>query len=97
MNARRHPLNAVGDFYVLDGECIACQSPEADAPDLIGHVEENYHCFFRRQPETPEELERAIRAVANGCCGGVRYGGTNSKVLQRLAELRASDACDHKI
>lgn len=96
-NAQRHPLNAIGDFYVLDGDCIACESPEAGAPELVGHVEENYHCFFRRQPETPNELERAINAVANGCSGAVRYGGTNSNVLRRLAELRSCDACDHTI
>ena len=34
---RRHPLNASGDFYILDGYCIACEAPEAEAPDLMAH------------------------------------------------------------
>jgi hypothetical protein len=96
----RHPLNAAGDFYVIDGCCIACEAPEREAPDLMGHdCEERpgYQCYFRRQPSTPEELERAIWAVAVGCCGSVRYGGADLAVVHRLAELGAgADACDHR-
>src|SRR4051794_15988361 len=94
----RHPLNAAGDFYVVDGYCISCTAPEHEAPDLMGHdcaERPGYQCFFRRQPGTSEELDRAMRAVAVGCCGSVRYGGTDPAVLKRLAKLRATDACDH--
>jgi hypothetical protein len=84
---RRYALNAAGDFYVADGLCIACTAPE----HLAG-----YHCYFKRQPGTALELQRAVMAVAVGCCGSVRYGGTDPVVLERLAELHASDACDHR-
>lgn len=94
---RRHPLNTEGDFYVLDRSCIECQAPEREAPDLMGHdcpERPGYQCFFQKQPATNDELERAIHAVAVGCCGSVRYGGTDPFVLRRLQELRAEDACD---
>jgi hypothetical protein len=87
MEQRRYPLNAVGDFYVADGMCIACTAPEHEAPDLMAHdpsAHAGYHCYFKRQPKTPEELERAIRAVAVGCCGAVRYGGRDPEVIRRL-------------
>lgn len=94
----RYPLNAAGDFYVADGMCIACTAPEHEAPELLGHdhfSHAGYHCFFKRQPQTPEELNHAIMAVAVGCCRAVRYGGTDAAVLRRLAELGATEACDH--
>jgi hypothetical protein len=94
----RYPLSVAGDFYVVDGMCIACTAPEHEAPDLMAHdstADAGYHCYFKRQPATPEELERAMMAVAVGCCGAVRYGGTNPAVLHRLAELGTSTACDH--
>jgi hypothetical protein len=94
----RHPLNASGDFYVLNQWCISCIAPEHEAPDLIAHEEgrENYyHCYFKRQPRTPEETERAIMAVRVGCCGAVRYGGRDPRILKRFQELGAIDDCDH--
>src|SRR5262245_43124664 len=75
---RRYPLNATGDFYVADGVCIACTAPEHEAPELMSHdpgAHAGYHCYFKRQPATPQELQRAVMAVAVGCCGAVRYGG----------------------
>lgn len=93
----RYPLNVPGDFYVLEGMCICCTAPEAEAPDLMSHdpaAHCRYHCYFKKQPSTPEELERAIWAVAVGCCGAVRYGGSDETILERLSKLRASDACD---
>jgi hypothetical protein len=94
---RRYPLNAAGDFYVADGMCIACTAPEHEAPDLLFHDPEahaGYHCYFKRQPGTPDELQRAVMAVAVGCCGVVRYGGDDSALLRQLAGLGAAEACD---
>jgi ferredoxin len=93
-----YPLNAAGNFYVEQGMCIACTAPEHEAPDLMSHdpaAHAGYHCYFKKQPETPEELERAIMAVAVGCRGAVRYGGTDAAVLQRLAGLGNANVCDH--
>lgn len=85
----RFPLNAPGDFFVENGMCIACTAPEHEAPELMAHTDEEvYHCYFRRQPETPEEVEHAIRAVYVSCCQAVRYGGNDPKILGRLEKLR---------
>jgi len=97
MEPQRFELNAPGDFYVEDGMCIACEAPEHEAPDLMGHYSDDsvcYHCYFKRQPETPEELDRAIRAVEVGCCGAVRYGDRDPGIIRRLNKW-AADACDH--
>ena len=45
---------------------------------------------------TDDEIERAINAIAVSCVGGLRYGGTNEKILKRLYEMGAGDQCDHK-
>ena len=84
-----HPANAPGPFYVANNWCISCGAPEAEAPDLMGHDEGRYsQCFFRRQPETAEELDRAILAVQVSCCGGVRYAGRDEDILRRLTKTR---------
>jgi hypothetical protein len=94
---RRYPLNAEGDFYVEAGMCMACTAPENEARDLMSFDPSalaGYHCYFKRQPETPEEIECAINAVSVGCCGGVRYAGIDPKIVRRLAEFGVVDACD---
>ena len=94
----RHPLNASGDFYVLNGECISCGAPEYEAHDLMTHTEsEYYHCYFMRQPKTPDEMDSAIRATWASCCEAVRYGGKDHSTLVRLAELGLTKQCDHPL
>lgn len=46
-----------------------------------------HSCYFRRQPETAEEIEQAIRAVHVSCCGAVQYSGSDPEILERLTEL----------
>jgi hypothetical protein len=94
-NRAAHPLNAPGDFYVEAGLCLACTAPEHEAPSLMGHEEGDYHCYFKRQPQTPQETEMAIRAVIVGCCGAVRYGGRDPKIIEKLIAA-GSDDCDHQ-
>jgi len=94
---RAYPLNAPGDFYVEDQMCIACAAPEHEAPDLMAHDSgDHYHCYFKRQPQTRREVDRAIMAVAVGCCGAVRYGGHDRQIVEKLTSLRPmEDLCDH--
>jgi len=93
----RYFENVEGDFYVQSDACIACGAPESVAPDLIGHSElNNYHCYFKKQPQTENELDRAVDAVRVACCAGVRYGGTDENILKRLYELGAETECDQK-
>jgi hypothetical protein len=93
----RHSENSQGDFYVMDGVCTSCGAPQAEAPDLIDHSKVEYgHCYFRKQPETDDEIERAINAIAVSCIAGLRYGGNDEKILKRLYEIGESEQCDHK-
>ena len=93
----RYPENSGGDFYVEDGVCTSCGAPQAEAPDLIDHSKLEYgHCYFKKQPETEGEIERAINAIAVSCISGLRYGGTDEKILKRLYEIGEGEQCDHK-
>jgi len=93
----RYPENSKGDFYVEDGVCTSCGAPQAEAPDLIDHSKLKYgHCYFKKQPETNGEIERAINAIAVSCISGLRYGGTDEKILKRLYEIGEGGQCDHK-
>jgi hypothetical protein len=82
----RHPLNADGDFFVENGLCTACDASPSEAPELIEY-DENFHCYFKRQPVTPEEVEHAVRAIYVSCCEGVLYGGQDPVILRRLQTI----------
>ena len=93
----RYSQNAQGDFYVEGGVCITCGAPQAEAPDLIDHSKLDFgHCYFKKQPETEDEIERAINAIAVSCISGLRYGGTDEEIIKRLYAIEAADQCDHK-
>jgi hypothetical protein len=91
-----HPKNAHGPFYVECGCCIACDAPFHEAPDLMATDDGNgdYHCHFRKQPETPAEVERAINACVVSCVEAVRYAGNDPAILQRFRELNCEGSCD---
>lgn len=91
----RYHENSQGDFYVIDGVCTSCGAPQAEAPDLIDHSKYG-HCYFKKQPETEEEIESAINAIAVSCISGLRYGGTNENILKRLYEIGEGEQCDQK-
>jgi hypothetical protein len=96
-NPDRYSENSLGDFYVEDGVCTSCGAPQAEAPDLIDHSKLEYaHCYFKKQPETDGEIERAINAIAVSCVSGLRYGGKDEKILKRLYEIGEGGNCDHK-
>ena len=52
------------------------------------------HCFFARQPSNSNEIDAAIRAVWSSCCEAVRYGGRDSTILTRFANLGELSRCD---
>jgi hypothetical protein len=90
-----YPKNAPGDFYVENNHCITCEAPYHEAPDLMAHDEGDYpHCYFKKQPETPAEVERAIMACCVSCVVAVRYAGKNPKILKRFQELGGEESCD---
>lgn len=80
----RFEKNASGDFYTT-GECLACDAPEFEAPDLLAPLDDkNSDTYFVKQPKTMEEIERACRAIEVCCVEALRYGGTDPKIIRRL-------------
>lgn len=92
----RNPKNVPGPFYVEGQHCICCGAPEAEAPDLIGY-DDDTGCYFRRQPETPEEVDQAIAAIAASCVAVHRYGGDDYEIRRRLAVIGQADMCDRPL
>lgn len=94
MNQReRYPLNVDGDFYVENSMCLGCMAPINEAPDLMSYgasADACDSCFFKKQPESSEELERAMSAMAVQCVGAIRYSGTDPRIIKRLS----ADECD---
>lgn len=75
-----HPQSAPGDFYVVNNECMVCV-PHHLAPELMAWTEDGYHCFWKKQPERPEEMEHAIRVLEQQEAGCHRYAGNDPQVL----------------
>lgn len=90
---KRHRANVSGDFYVEDESCIICMTPHYVAPELMGMHPEN-HCYFKKQPNTPEEVEQAIEAVSVACCESLRYAGDDPDILSRLKAKGCAAQCD---
>ena len=89
-----HPKSALGDFYVVKGECLACGVPHVVAPDLVGWVDEKSpHCFWKKQPKTPAELERAIAVLEAQELECHRYAGNDPSILNRVL----STCCDDPV
>lgn len=82
---KRHPQSMPGDFYVEQDCCLACGVPEVIAPDLVAHEKERYwHCYWKKQPETPDELDRAVKILHTQELDCHRYGGSDPAILERL-------------
>ncbi len=65
--------------------CVSCGAPHAVAPDLIGWTDlEMGHCIWKKQPETPEELEQAFSVFDASCVGCHRYAGTDPAIHERI-------------
>jgi len=84
--------SALGVFYVQDTCCMSCGVPQAIAPDLVGWTNENLtQCQWLKQPQTADELDRAIKIIHTQELGCHRYSGKDPAILQRLP----AEDCDH--
>lgn len=93
---QRAPHNAPGDFYVEAGLCMRCCLVHGEAPDLMNDSGQPFEeCFFRRQPQTPQELEQVIRAMCVTEVCALRYGGTDQSILWQLRSRGLAARCDH--
>ncbi len=82
----RHLLNAAGGFFVEYGACTACDAPRTEAPGLIDY-DTNGHCYFKRQPQTPDEIVQAVSAVHVSCLEAVLYDGVDLDILAQLKQM----------
>lgn len=94
-NHPRFEKNVPGPWYTTGG-CVACGAPEDEAPELFaGLNDDNYETYFVRQPETPEEAERACNAAKVCCLSTIRYCGTDKEIIRRLGN--SPEYCDNTI
>ena len=85
--------NAPGAFFVRANECLVCQLCVDEAPDLMVCDKEqgDWSCYFTKQPETSEEVERALHALECCCIAAVAYEGDDPAILARIAALQAEE------
>jgi hypothetical protein len=76
---------ATGGFYVEEECWMSCGVPQSIAPELVGwRNEEQASCYWLRQPETAEEVDRAIKIIHAQELGCHRYSGNDPAILKRL-------------
>ena len=79
------PTSAPGEFYVENHCCTSCGVPQSVAPDLVGWIDADMsHCYWKKQPETPGELERAFLILNGQELGCHRYAGSNAEIQRRV-------------
>ena len=109
---RRFPKNADGPFYttgsqtpetnaadaamVWCGDCMQCEAPEAEAPELLAPLnDDNLDTYFVKQPTTSSEIANACMAARVCCLSALRYGGRDQSIIKQLQNDPAM--CDHII
>lgn len=88
-----HPLNASDGFYVLNDCCTACNVPHDTAPELFAYDEE-FHCYVKRQPKNKVELDKALLVTMFAELECVRYNGSDTETIRRIAEMGNAHLCD---
>lgn len=81
-----------GDFYVEPDCCLLCGVPEGIAPEIFETGEK--HCFVKRQPCSPYEIDRTVEAMWCSEADCIRYRGDDAALLERLARAGMSDQAD---
>jgi hypothetical protein len=79
-----HPGNAPGDFFIEDNCCTRCDVIFEVAPDLFGVHEADSHCVVKRQPRTPEELERMYDAIRVAELDCIHYKGSDREIVVQV-------------
>ncbi len=79
------PHSAPGDFWVESACCTSCGVPQAYAPDLVGWTDEPFaSCYWKKQPETPAELEQAFKIFQGQELDCHHYRGKDPVILARI-------------
>jgi len=58
----KQPRNAPGPWYV-DMTCTLCRLCLEEAPNLLNYTSDETAVYFSKQPETPEDMAAAQRAM----------------------------------
>jgi hypothetical protein len=90
-----HKMNVEGDFYVEDGCCLTCGVPVDIAPDIFEY--EEHSCYVKKQPITPDELERTLEVMNNQEVDCIHYKGTDREIVRRLVESGEGNNCDSRL
>jgi len=84
--------SAPGDFYVENECCVGCGVPQVVAPDLVGWREESVpHCYWKKQPETADEVRQALAIFDSQEAGCHRYAGSDPAIQASVG----AENCDH--
>ena len=82
------------DFYVDNTCCLSCGVPQHVAPDLVGWTDGSMRqCFWKKQPETPEEMRQAFAIFDGQEVGCHRYAGHDPAIQVRIGR----ENCDFPI
>ena len=92
---QRVPENVPGDFYVMAGLCTQCCLVHGEAPDLLNDPKQPFkECYFRRQPQTPTEMDQAVSAIGVSEMCALRYAGNDQTIIRELRERSCGQQCD---
>lgn len=72
-----------------------CEVSFAEAPDLFGTAQDPYpHCYVKRQPDAPAELDQMVRTIRCAELRCIRYRGSDRLIQLRLIGDGEGLACD---
>lgn len=94
INFPPHPKNVEGDFYVVDGCCVACDLPSEQAPDMFKY--DDGHCFVCKQPGTQEEVIRILNAMEIQDLNCIQYKGRDVTIINSLKQRNLEDCISDK-
>jgi hypothetical protein len=83
-----YPLNAPGDFGVVNGCCILCSIPVDGVPDMMRFNDDNSHCYVYRQPTSQADIARMIEAANYSEVECIHYVGNDTKLLKQMPQQR---------
>jgi hypothetical protein len=83
-----------GDWRVDHELCVACGAPPVQAPELMGFGDKfagaragDIQCYFKKQPSSRQDVERACVAAATSCCNAIRYYGHDQEIRSKMPDL----------
>ena len=90
---QREPTSVPGDFYVENHCCTSCGVPQVVAPDLVGWIDEGMgHCYWKKQPETHQEMRQAFAIFDGQELGCHRYAGNDPDIQARIGPANCDNA-----